>query len=202
MTIIWSAGTELQVIKSDEHLGQRAKLTAFLNALIRLLGHTCVCWKYHSSCILLSAWSLSRRWKCLLSRIVAPLFCTMVPQKHLNNVCCLQRLYAACKRWFSIQLSREMVRHPLKNQPKSYGVPPACCPFTISWTKLLGLITGPIYHEKDSALGALLFDRSSSGLAGLIVLPAVIDADFTGEIMICAYTLNPSLTITKGTRIA
>ncbi|NXQ42468.1 POK9 protein, partial [Catharus fuscescens] len=63
-------------------------------------------------------------------------------------------------------------------------------------------ITGPIYHEKNSALGALLFGQSSSGLAGLIVLPGVIDADDTGEIMICAFMLNPPLTITKGTRVA
>ncbi|KAF4791052.1 hypothetical protein TURU_134546 [Turdus rufiventris] len=63
-------------------------------------------------------------------------------------------------------------------------------------------ITGPIYKEKDSALGALLLGRSSASLAGLIVLPGVVDADYTGEIMICAYMLTPPLTITKGTQIA
>ncbi|NXQ50667.1 POK9 protein, partial [Catharus fuscescens] len=63
-------------------------------------------------------------------------------------------------------------------------------------------ITRPIYHEENSALGALLFGRSSSGLAGLIVLPGVIDADYMGEIMTSAFILSPPLTITKGTRVA
>ena len=40
-------------------------------------------------------------------------------------------------------------------------------------------------------IGALLIGRSS---AGLIVLPGVIDADYTGEIMVCVYTLTPPLT--------
>uniref|UniRef100_A0A8C6YU31 dUTPase-like domain-containing protein n=1 Tax=Nothoprocta perdicaria TaxID=30464 RepID=A0A8C6YU31_NOTPE len=44
--------------------------------------------------------------------------------------------------------------------------------------------------------------RSSAGVAGLIVLPGVIDADYTGEIMVAVYTLNPPLIIPKGTRIA
>jgi len=59
---------------------------------------------------------------------------------------------------------------------------------------------GPISRDKD--LSALLIGRSSAGVAGLIVLPGVIDADYTGEIMVCAYTLTPPLTITVGTRIA
>lgn len=59
---------------------------------------------------------------------------------------------------------------------------------------------GPISRDKD--LGALLIGRSSAGVAGLIVLPGVIDADYTGETMVCAYTLTPPLTITAGTRIA
>ncbi|NXS36468.1 POK9 protein, partial [Pomatostomus ruficeps] len=50
--------------------------------------------------------------------------------------------------------------------------------------------------------GALLIGRSSSGLAGLTVLPGVIDMDFTGEVHVCAYTLTPPLTITNGTKIA
>ncbi|NXD04685.1 POK9 protein, partial [Certhia familiaris] len=62
-------------------------------------------------------------------------------------------------------------------------------------------INGPIYDE-NSALGALLLSRSSAGLVGLIVLPGVIDADYTGEIMICAYALTPPLTVKKETRIA
>ncbi|NWZ86958.1 POK9 protein, partial [Poecile atricapillus] len=62
-------------------------------------------------------------------------------------------------------------------------------------------VTGPIYSA-TSALGVLLIGRSSAGMAGLIVLPGVIDADYTGEIQVCAYTLAPPLTIKKGTRIA
>lgn len=62
-------------------------------------------------------------------------------------------------------------------------------------------VTGPIYH-KDSTIGALVIGRSSAGTAGLIVLPGVIDADYTGEIMIAAYTLTPPLVINKGTRLA
>ncbi|KAI1243572.1 Bifunctional protease/dUTPase, partial [Lamprotornis superbus] len=41
-----------------------------------------------------------------------------------------------------------------------------------------------------------------AGLAGLIVLPEVIDSDYTGEIMSAAYTLTPPLIIRKGTTIA
>uniref|UniRef100_A0A8V0YBG1 dUTPase-like domain-containing protein n=1 Tax=Gallus gallus TaxID=9031 RepID=A0A8V0YBG1_CHICK len=59
---------------------------------------------------------------------------------------------------------------------------------------------GPISRDKD--LGALLIGRSLAGVAGLIVLPGVIDADYIGEIMVCTYTLTPPLTITVGTRIA
>ncbi|RMC20449.1 hypothetical protein DUI87_01299 [Hirundo rustica rustica] len=62
-------------------------------------------------------------------------------------------------------------------------------------------VTGPIY-DKNSALGALLLGRSSTGLAGLIVLPGVIDADYTGEIKVVAYALHPPMTIKKGTCIA
>ncbi|NWZ86905.1 POK9 protein, partial [Poecile atricapillus] len=61
-------------------------------------------------------------------------------------------------------------------------------------------VTGPIYSA-TSALGALLIGRSSAGVAGLTILPGVTDADYTGEIQICAYTLSPPLTIRKGTRI-
>ncbi|NWR93638.1 POK9 protein, partial [Furnarius figulus] len=60
---------------------------------------------------------------------------------------------------------------------------------------------GPVY-DTESAVGALLIGRSSAGTAGLIVLPGVIDADYTGEILIAAYTLSPPLVIKKGTRLA
>ena len=63
-------------------------------------------------------------------------------------------------------------------------------------------ITGPVYHAKDSALGALLIGQASSGVAGLIVIPGVINADSTSEIVVYAFTLTPPLTITKGTQMA
>ncbi|NWV81851.1 POK9 protein, partial [Dasyornis broadbenti] len=62
-------------------------------------------------------------------------------------------------------------------------------------------ITGPLVEIK-SGIGGLLIDRSSSVLAGLIVLPGVIDADYSGVITVYAYTLLPLLTITVGTPIA
>ncbi|NWS66221.1 POK9 protein, partial [Crotophaga sulcirostris] len=62
-------------------------------------------------------------------------------------------------------------------------------------------VKGPVYAA-NSLLGALLIGHSSAGTAGLIVLPGVIDADYTGEIMIAAYTLTPPLVIKQGTRIA
>lgn len=51
-------------------------------------------------------------------------------------------------------------------------------------------------------MGALLVGRSSSGINGLVILPGVIDADYEGQIHIIAYTLQPPLTIQKGTRVA
>ncbi|NXM78279.1 POK9 protein, partial [Serilophus lunatus] len=62
-------------------------------------------------------------------------------------------------------------------------------------------VRGPIVHIK-SKTGALWVGRSSTGLAGLVVLPGVIDADFMGEIQIMAYAIQPPLTTPKGTRIA
>ncbi|NWX50755.1 POK9 protein, partial [Steatornis caripensis] len=62
-------------------------------------------------------------------------------------------------------------------------------------------IKGPVYNT-ESTVGALLIGRSSAGTAGLIVLPGVIDADYTGEIIVAAFTLSPPLIIPKGTRIA
>lgn len=59
---------------------------------------------------------------------------------------------------------------------------------------------GPLSSNKR--LGALLIGRSSSGINRLIILPGVIDADFTGQIIIVAYTLFPPCTIEQGTSIA
>ncbi|NXU80939.1 POK9 protein, partial [Oreotrochilus melanogaster] len=64
-------------------------------------------------------------------------------------------------------------------------------------------IHGPVYHE-NSVVGALLIGRSSTGVAGLVVLPGVTDADYTGEIMISCFSLTPPPPpiIKAGTRIA
>lgn len=68
-------------------------------------------------------------------------------------------------------------------------------------TKIPTGTKGPIQiHGK--AYVALLIGRSSASLAGLFILPGVIDADFVGEIQIMACTLFPPLKIPKGQRIA
>ncbi|KAF1411014.1 Endogenous retrovirus group K member 9 Pol protein, partial [Spheniscus humboldti] len=60
---------------------------------------------------------------------------------------------------------------------------------------------GPL-SSKGSKIGGLLLGRSSAGIKGLIVLPGVIDADYTGVIYIMAYTITPPLFVPKGSRIA
>ncbi|KFQ30119.1 hypothetical protein N331_02510, partial [Merops nubicus] len=60
-------------------------------------------------------------------------------------------------------------------------------------------IHGPL--SPDQSLGGLLVGRSSSGIQGLIVIPGVIDADYTGEVQIMAYTLLPLMFVPKGARI-
>lgn len=62
-------------------------------------------------------------------------------------------------------------------------------------------VRGPIII-KGQQVGALLLGRSSTSIMGLFVLPGVIDADFTGEIQIMAYTPFPPLTVPKGQCIA
>ncbi|NXQ77830.1 POK9 protein, partial [Quiscalus mexicanus] len=62
-------------------------------------------------------------------------------------------------------------------------------------------INGPL-HESQYQIGALLMGQSSSGVKGIIVIPCLIDADFTGEIQIVAYTMRPPLHIPKGSKIA
>ncbi|NXL50813.1 POK9 protein, partial [Podilymbus podiceps] len=56
--------------------------------------------------------------------------------------------------------------------------------------KILTGIHEPIYNV-TSDTGALLLGHSSTGLAGLIGLPGVIDADYRGEIQVVAYVLYP-----------
>lgn len=60
---------------------------------------------------------------------------------------------------------------------------------------------GPLW-DVHSSIGGLLVGRSSAGLKGLIVIPGIIDADFTGQICIMAYTLHPPMTVPQGSRIA
>ncbi|NWZ99966.1 POK9 protein, partial [Nesospiza acunhae] len=62
-------------------------------------------------------------------------------------------------------------------------------------------VYGPL-RIQNCNYGALLLGRSSVSSMGLFVLPGVIDADFTGEIQIMAYTPFPPLTVKKGQRIA
>ncbi|NXX87372.1 POK9 protein, partial [Urocolius indicus] len=62
-------------------------------------------------------------------------------------------------------------------------------------------VNGPLIIE-GRALGALVIGRSSASMLGLFVLPGVIDADYTGNIMIMVYIPNPPIQILKGQRIA
>ncbi|KFV02764.1 hypothetical protein N340_03779, partial [Tauraco erythrolophus] len=62
-------------------------------------------------------------------------------------------------------------------------------------------IKGPIVINQQ-AMGALLLRRSSASMLGLFVLPSIIDADYTGEVMIMVYTPFPPIQITKGQQIA
>ncbi|NXF67776.1 POK9 protein, partial [Ciccaba nigrolineata] len=62
-------------------------------------------------------------------------------------------------------------------------------------------VRGPIIIQ-GKKVGALLLGRSSASICGLFVLPGVIDADYTGEVKIMAYTLNPPVKIIRGQRIA
>ncbi|NXI27749.1 POK9 protein, partial [Sterrhoptilus dennistouni] len=62
-------------------------------------------------------------------------------------------------------------------------------------------VCGPMYST-NSLVGGLLFGRSSTSKQGVIVLPEVIDAEFTGQVQIMAYALQPLVTIPKGSKIA
>ncbi|XP_041874200.1 uncharacterized protein LOC121659598 [Corvus kubaryi] len=59
---------------------------------------------------------------------------------------------------------------------------------------------GPLSSDGPH-LGGLLAGRSSTSWQGVVVLPGVIDADYTGKIKI-AYVLQPPVTILQGSRIA
>ncbi|NXO53295.1 POK9 protein, partial [Aramus guarauna] len=67
--------------------------------------------------------------------------------------------------------------------------------------KISSNVVGPLVHQR-STIGGLLLGRSSAGIKGLIVLPGVIDADYTGRVYIMVYTVCPPMFIPKGSRIA
>lgn len=70
-----------------------------------------------------------------------------------------------------------------------------------SVVKIPSNVTGPV-SDVTSNIGGLLLGRSSSSVRGLIVSPGVIDADYTGNIQIMAYTLRPPMFVPRGSRIA
>ncbi|XP_068856587.1 deoxyuridine 5'-triphosphate nucleotidohydrolase-like [Aphelocoma coerulescens] len=60
---------------------------------------------------------------------------------------------------------------------------------------------GPLSSD-GPRLGGLLVGQSSTSWQGVVVLPGVIDADYTGEIKIMAYALQPPVIIPQGSRMA
>ncbi|NXO32682.1 POK9 protein, partial [Cisticola juncidis] len=62
-------------------------------------------------------------------------------------------------------------------------------------------VYGPMYST-IFLVGGLLLGRSSTGKQGIIVIPGVMDADYTGQVKIMAYALQPPVTIPKGSKIA
>ncbi|KFR05191.1 hypothetical protein N306_02194, partial [Opisthocomus hoazin] len=65
--------------------------------------------------------------------------------------------------------------------------------------KIPTVTVGPLIID-GTAVGALLIGRSSSGVKGLIILPGLIDADYTGQIVIVAHTPFPPTHIPARTR--
>ncbi|RLV62935.1 hypothetical protein DV515_00018794, partial [Chloebia gouldiae] len=72
---------------------------------------------------------------------------------------------------------------------------------TTSPIKIQTGVKGPIMINGQT-VGGLLLGRSSAFMMGLFVLLGVIDADYTGEIMIMAHTPFPPIRIQQGQRIA
>ncbi|NXI11225.1 POK9 protein, partial [Irena cyanogastra] len=62
-------------------------------------------------------------------------------------------------------------------------------------------VCGPMYST-NSLIGGLLLGRSSTSQQGVIVIPGVIDADYTGQVKIMVYALQPPVTIPKRNTIA
>uniref|UniRef100_A0A8C8BP41 dUTPase-like domain-containing protein n=1 Tax=Otus sunia TaxID=257818 RepID=A0A8C8BP41_9STRI len=59
-------------------------------------------------------------------------------------------------------------------------------------------VTGPLGH----GLSALLIGRSSASKQGIMIIPGLIDSDYTGQIGIMVRILNPPATLHKGDCIA
>ncbi|NWS83043.1 POK9 protein, partial [Toxostoma redivivum] len=64
------------------------------------------------------------------------------------------------------------------------------------------LLPTEIFGPPGPRKSALLIGKSSTNLAGLFVLPGVIDSDSVGEIKIMAWTFFPLCTVPKGTYIS
>ncbi|NWY36269.1 POK9 protein, partial [Sylvia atricapilla] len=62
-------------------------------------------------------------------------------------------------------------------------------------------IFGPIIIEGNQ-VGGLILGRSSASISGLFILPGLLDADYSGKIMIMVHTPFPPLKIAKGQRLA
>ncbi|NWV68117.1 POK9 protein, partial [Malurus elegans] len=64
------------------------------------------------------------------------------------------------------------------------------------------LIDLMVYGPLGQGLDALLIGQSSAALKRLIIIPGLIDLDYTGVIKIMCYTLHPPVNIPKGCKIA
>lgn len=62
-------------------------------------------------------------------------------------------------------------------------------------------VFGPL-RINGQAVGALLLGRSSAALKGLLIVPGLVDADYTGEIKIMVKTDFPPMLIPKNSKIA
>ncbi|RLV86640.1 hypothetical protein DV515_00015839 [Chloebia gouldiae] len=96
----------------------------------------------------------------------------------------------------------------LNNSPatwESLGVDVATAiKVTLNDTKVT-LIPTNVYcpmYSTTSLVGGLLLGRSSTSKQGVIVIPGVIDAAFTGQVKIMVHVLQPPVTIPKGSKIA
>ncbi|NXQ84875.1 POK9 protein, partial [Nyctibius grandis] len=62
-------------------------------------------------------------------------------------------------------------------------------------------VIGPMMISGQSC-GTLLLGQSPAGLKGLLILPGLIDADFTGTISVVVQTTFPPIHIPAGSKIA